>query len=1088
MSMPTILLLVLALLVSPGGLRATPPEALVCGRVTAPAGSPVPQGTRVELLGSPTGEAATAAVGADGRFCFAAPGAGRHLATVRAPGFVAMSRPFDARTGDAVELPPVTLARDVGVLLEIRSAEDEPLADAELRAQPPAASGEGWQTAPRSGRTDAGGRLTLPRAAGEALDLFASAGDSIHLVVPLPDPDPPRPPGFVTAPLPRADAAGSGTGEPPHALLPAGRPAFGLLLDERRRPLAGAEVILRESGGAAAATARTGSDGRFLVAAVPAPRFDLRAHAPGFAPAELPGMTLRPGGGAADLGTLELQPGVRVEGRVTDLAGAPIARAEVRHREVSGLPGRQQRDRLLESPPAAVSGPDGEFVIADLPAGHPLHLLSSADGFLPTWTLGVETPPEEPVAIALQRAAAVAGTVVDEEGEPVTGGRVLLRWPGPPSGTVGVERRRGDGSRRAEAEADGAFRFETLEPGTVELSAESDEHLPSEPVEVELAPGEDRSGVRLVVRPGAVIRGRALDATGEPVAGAEVRAGPTTARSGADGSFRLAGLEPGFVGLFGFHPDYRRTVEEVEVVAGVNEQDLRFEDGYGLSGHTVDAAGEPIAGARVVVRQEALRELPGYGATSGRDGAFRVVVSEEGSFGLVATAPGYAPSVLSGLELGPAPVEGVEVVLSKGASIVGQIYGLEIDDLATVEVEAGAQGLGSVAGTVDYLGRYAVEHLVPGDWQVRARVAGGRREARATVPVEEADERVVRDLELGTGVALSGRVRYRGEPVAAAHVSLDGRDVAAHRSVVTGHDGGFRVEGLEPGSYRLDVLDPSRALSHLEEIAISADREIVLDLVSERLAGRVVDDETGAPIEDALVYVRGGADGSLVTVGTDADGGFLLAHVTPGSYRVSARKNGYTPDETTVRVEAGAETPPTLLRLAAAAGLTLTVRAGSGPPPGFVTVSAFDASGRKVHTDTKTVTDNGFAYFQQLPPGRWNLLVDAQGTAAEWVSAEVPGAAEVVLSPAALLSVRVPALMESGGAGTVTVVSASGESFFEVEPGGTLRDRWPLEDGLATVPDLPAGEWTVRVTSAAGEVWTAPAATDGVAPAQVSLE
>lgn len=1088
MSMPTTLLLVLALLASPGALRAAPPEAPVCGRVAAPAGSPVPQGTRVELRGVPAGEAATAPVDADGRFCFDGPGAGHHLVTVRAPGFLAMSRSFDARRGEAIELPPVTLARDAGVLLEVRSAESEPLARVEVRAQPPAASGGGWQAAPRSGRTDAAGRVSLPRAAGEALELFAAAGASIHLVVPLPGPNPAGPPDLLTAPLPPADDEGSAYGLGPHAVLPAGRPAFGLLLDERRRPLAGAEVTLRESGGAAAATVRTGSDGRFLIAAVPARRFDLRAHAPGYAPSELPGMTLPPGGAAADLGTLELQPGVRIEGRVTDVAGEAIDGAEIRHREVTGLPGRQQRDRLLERPPAAVSGPDGEFVIADLPAGRPLHLLASADGFLPTWTLGVETPPEEPVEIALQRSAAVAGTVVDAEGEPVPGGRVLLRWPGPPPGTVGVERRRGDGSRRAEAEADGAFRFETLEPGTVELSAESDEHLPSEPVEVELAPGEERSGVRLVLRPGAVIRGRALDARGEPVVGAEIRAGPATVRSGADGSFRIAGLKLGFVGLFGFHPDYRRTVEEVEVVPGVNEQDLRFEDGFVLAGRTVDAAGDPVAGARLVVRQEGLRELPGYGATSGGDGAFRVVVSEEGSFGLVATAPGYAPSLLSGLELGPAPVEGVEVVLSEGASIVGQIYGLEIDDLATVEVEAGAQGLGTVAGTVDYLGRYAVEHLVPGDWQVRARVAGGRREARATVPVEAGDERVVRDLELGTGVAFSGRVRYRGEPVAGAHVSLDGRDVAAHRSVLTGHDGSFRIEDLLPGSYRLDVLDPSRALSHLEEIAITADREVVLDLVSERLDGRVVDDETGAPIADALVYVRGGADGSLVTVGTGPDGGFLLAHLTPGTYEVSARKDGYAPDQTTVRVEAGAETPPAVLRLAAAAGLTLTVRAGTGPPPGFVTVSAFDGSGRKIHTDTERVTDNGFAYFQQLPPGRWNLLVDAQGTAAEWVSAEVPGAQEVVLSPAALLSVRVPALIESGGAGTVTVASASGEPFFEVEPGGTLRDRWPLEHGLATVPDLPAGEWTVRVTSAGGEAWTAPAATDGVTPAQVTLE
>jgi hypothetical protein len=119
----------------------------------------------------------------------------------------------------------------------------------------------------------------------------------------------------------------------------------------------------------------------------------------------------------------------------------------------------------------------------------------------------------------------------------------------------------------------------------------------------------------------------------------------------------------------------------------------------------------------------------------------------------------------------------------------------------------------------------------------------------------------------------------------------------------------------------------------------------------------------------------------------------------------------------------------------------------------------------------------------------WNLLVSASGTAPTWVRAEVPGnRPEVVLPPAAPLEVRVPELMESGAAGSLSLASGAGTLFFQVDPAGEIRTRWTVHAGLQTLADVPAGSWVVRVDGAQGGTWTGVVETDGRSPARVILE
>lgn len=881
--------------------------------------------------------------------------------------------------------------------------------------------------------------------------------------------------------------------------------AKGRVVDEAGSPLAGVAVKASAAGGkpggpppaGSSSRALTGASGRFELARLrPGTAYEVAVTRAGFARLVVPVSELRPVP-LTDLGTLVLRPGARIEGRVTDAKGGPVGGAEVRFRPAAELPARGEEVRLREQPPDAVAGPDGRFVLPDLRPGRPVHVLVSRPGYLPAWVLGVEAPPAEPVTVVLEEASRLMGSLVDQDGGPVAGARVDLRWIGPSAGTVGLEPRRGGGSRSTESGARGEFSFEELAPGGVELSALADGFLPGQPKTLELPPAGELTDVRLVMRRGAVVKGHVLDSRGKPVGGARLRAGPIDASSDADGLYQLPGLSPGVLGLSANHPNYRERIQEINVEPGVNALDLFLEDGFSVSGRTVDEAGDAVGGAQVEIRSEDPRARAARSALSGEDGRFEAVVSEEGSYRLTATHEGFAPGELTGLRVGSTPLKGIEVALGRGTSVVGRLLGLEPEDYAGVVVEArredGLNPQEAAAAAVDSQGRYAIHHLPPGDWRIRGELAGGRRRAEAAVTVEPGTRQVERDLRFGAGLRFTGRLLYSGEPVTAAHVSLSGLDVTGERSVLSAYDGSFRIEDLAPGHYRLDVLDPARALSHLEDLELTSDREVDLELEASPLAGTVVSAETGEPLAGALVYVYklvGASEkGSLVTVATDASGRFVVAHVTAGSYLVSARKDKYAPAEQPVEVVAGTPPGAVSLRLTAADGLTLAVRLDSGAVPRFATVSAFDSSGRKVLTDTRVPTDSGFVHFEQFPAGTWNLLVSAPGAAPKRLTAEVPGVVPgVILSQAAPLTVRVPALREAGAAGSITLSLPGGDPFYQVEPGGDVRSRWTVSAGLVTLPDVPAGVWSVRVDGARGGTWLGTAVTDGRTPSQVSLE
>jgi hypothetical protein len=881
-----------------------------------------------------------------------------------------------------------------------------------------------------------------------------------------------------------------------------GRAAFGRVVDSARQPVAQAEITLmaatgersmarerrvQEGDGLNAWKAVAGADGRYTIPALPAGPVDLRVSREGFAAAAVRGVPIPAGEGAFDLGTVTLEPSVTLLGRVVDRAGAGVAEASV-------YAGPELRPLKFEmaSPSRqadAVSGADGRFSLPDLRRGDRVELGIRKSGYSVAFLQGVAVPTKEPVLVTLARTSRVTGQVVDPEGRPIARAELDLRSERP--GERGPLRFSGGVSSSALSDADGRFVLEPATPGAAaELAADADGYQPAVLSDLQVPADHDLENVRVVLEHGAVLEGRVLTGSGDPVDDARVICASETTVSDADGYYRVEGLPLGEHNVRAIHSHYPVLDRKTVVLERENHLDLVFPDGREVSGRVVSRAGKPVEGAAVALFPPG---SPKEDATlSGADGAFHYTSAADGDYSLRVEKEGWVTAELPlGVRVAGAPVRNVEVRLDKGGRISGRILGLDPHDLAEVEVRARQNSEADKPGRVDYEGRYEVSDLGPADWLVSATLRDRGRETHGRVTLEPGGEGAALDLEFGRDPTLSGRVTRSGEPLAGANLFLRGLDVAASRGATTDFEGAFRLADLKPGRYRLQVVDAPQLLSHSEDLQITADREVRIDLSTVRVSGVVTDVSSSAPLPNALAALRRIVDGEaafLVTVGTDADGFFNLPGVTEGQYRLTVTRDGYTPLDRDLDIRAGAGLQDLKLQLSPAAGIDLDARLASGSRPPRLAAAFLDPSGRVVLLESRPVDPaTGHARFPGVPAGAWRILATAPGGALTEVRATVPGAAvPLVLPDAGSLLVRVPALAASDQLATLTLLDAAGRPFRTISAYGTIQAQWTLEGGKAVVEGVPAGAWSLTARTPDGRSWTGTVATTGGA-AEIQL-
>ena len=248
------------------------------------------------------------------------------------------------------------------------------------------------------------------------------------------------------------------------------------------------------------------------------------------------------------------------------------------------------------------------------------------------------------IDISLARGGVLAGRVVDELGEPYPG-LMVTAW----QMRYQQGRRVPFPSGTGRTDDQGAYRISGLQPGAYTLSALSSETWRNEKNEtlgyattyypgtsldqaqsIVLEAGQQRTtlDIALTAARTARLRGRIARSTGEPAAGESVSltpsirgttltilsGNPITTKSGADGSFELRDVPPGYYNLRASIGRNESDSISVDVSGDLDDLLLVPRSGSTVTGVVVTDTGEPppftASGARVLLLAPGERVLP----------------------------------------------------------------------------------------------------------------------------------------------------------------------------------------------------------------------------------------------------------------------------------------------------------------------------------------------------------------------------------------------------------------------------------------------------------------------------------------------
>ncbi len=762
-------------------------------------------------------------------------------------------------------------------------------------------------------------------------------------------------------------------------VLRPGKIARGLVLDGQGRPVAGLDVRLERSTVGGIFTdvplkkvwpdrelhhAVTGPDGRFEIVDLPEQTLDLWIWGSTFAPLSRRGIVLPADREVVDLGTFRLQPGATIEGRVADRQGTPIPGAVI---------GLRSQDT-----PVTESGRDGRFVVHGLSLDSELYVSVCRPGYQ-TFSGWLAASAPEAAHVILEPAARVDGRVLSPDGSPIAGAKVRASLDG--SGrswlSTAAPCQPSDFAERT-TDAHGGFSVEDLSPGAVSLWVMAEGH-PKEVLNVEAgassAPGVSTSPLTVTLRPGAVLAGRILDPAGRPVSGAAISDdsnihGHPRALSGPDGTYRLAGVAAGARSIGVSHPDHEHMSKTLRIAPGENRFDAKLAriPRYPIRGRVLSPDGQPVAGARVVSNGK-------VAAATAADGSFVLLVDDGGSYSLHSQAGSHGPAEKS-VHVSGAPVDGLDLRLSRGITLTGQVVGIAPEELA--EATVSALSLGSPSNmfwqaAVDSAGRYRMPGLFPGKWTIYAGPL--QREQSAELVLMPVDEERELDLLLPEAFQVRGRViGPDGEPVAGARVLFS---LAANKTgASTAADGSFSVnvregtyevkaEGLEVG-YLEALAPPLVVRGPAEGIEIRLPKGLSLH---GRITGLQPED-----LRDVSVDAHSGSHWETATI--TREGGYRLHGLSSGTWEVLAR-HGVDTATGKVRLEPGMG--DVALDLTFVPGdLTLSGRvAGAANLPSlFLELRWVEGMNQSVWTEAD---EKGEFRFTRLHPGKYSLTVHGGG-------------------------------------------------------------------------------------------------------------
>lgn len=854
--------------------------------------------------------------------------------------------------------------------------------------------------------------------------------------------------------------------------IPSGVAVTGRVLDRNGKPLAGVSVAALEATSFSVQMMRrvvlggirerkddlvkTANDGTFSIR-VKEGSFDFGFKREGFAAKSVRAVQVN-----ATTKPLEitLDPGVEISGRVT--------------RNGTGIDGVRIMAMGESDNASAETAADGSFRLTDLSPGQMILNATKEDEFIQQ--IRPVTAPAADITIEIPAGVRVSGRVVDKNTrQPVTAFEAGVSTPRGGGGMVFMM----PPALRHFTSDDGTFVLDNVPPGQTHIVVNAPGYTTARVPNVNIEEGKSIADLVVEMDRGVRVTGKVTGPDGSALSGVSVRLdmmGGRMMRPGAmqnqgavtdaGGEYSLDAVEAGEKTLVFTRSGYLTAQKSATLSGSETRVDAQLSTGTRVSGIVVTDAGVPVADASVSARSAA--DTNGRGTQTDANGNFEFEGLAPGRYTFSSSKNGYADGRLRDFDItaGAPP----RIVLTRGGVVYGRVSGLSADDLqrATVSVQSPN---GFASAPVDASGSFRVEGAPVGTVRISANISGGMVGGKSSTVQSvqvDAGSQVEVNISFKTGTVVRGRVTRNGRPVDSAMVAFFPKEAQAQTSARTSTNsaGEYEVSGLDDAMYNVQVVDIQRSAPFSTTYQVRGSGTFDVEMKAAPLRGRVMDAD-GNAIADAMVELREkGGDGGMRmsrAAQTDASGTFLVDNVAPGSYSVSAEKQGY--GTRVVETSVGDNGGDVQITLAKNAGVTLRI------------VDARDGRllNARVHVtnaQSATIYDSPFFGAGSAQPitvplesGSYTATVMAMGYAPQTVTLTSPSSPTIGMTPGGSIVIQ----SKGNGLRRAKLMTADGREYARggFGPAIFMVDPSP---GATVLNNIAPGTYTLQILGDGSEV------------------
>ncbi len=471
-------------------------------------------------------------------------------------------------------------------------------------------------------------------------------------------------------------------------------------------------------------------------------------------------------------------------------------------------------------------------------------------------------------------------------------------------------------SQKTITDAKGMFSFRGLSREAYKLYSEPEGYISVEK-KIDLY---DYGFQRIVLKKPCILEGKVIDGPGNPIEGAKISyrfpqgglllAGPFY--SDEEGNYRIVDTPEGGIILQASHEDLGNSARRIVVQSGVvNEQIIVLLGGVRIDLTVTDGIGDPLEGADVEIGDwdsgaflgRWMTDKEGFVKIDGinRGSKVRIRVRKSGHYSKYSALHSFQENGPLRIELRKRFPTHLRVFDSEtGDTITG--YHVCISPFFTF---TGVQEKFDIQRGVlefDFEKEYYEIYVGEGETFGFVFFAGGYLPAYVTVvpPDQGVTEIRVIDVPIKKGGVLNGIVvdAKNGNPVQDAKIqfylkgTLNNKPIcplSKARTITTGEDGVFVIEGMAKGRFFFKVQAPGYAPTLVDSCELDSQADAGLNIVKlwpgGVLSGMVLG-EVGSPLEEATVQVILPGTDEAIIAKTNPDGTYFLSGLPPGQLEV----------------------------------------------------------------------------------------------------------------------------------------------------------------------------------------------------------